>query len=380
MTDSSRNSAAAADVDSNRDPAAGEFDSRQFVRFAFYKLDRTWLSLPPEQQMDSKAGFIDMVKNFSRRMLLKSYSLVGIRGDVDFLLWQIAYQPDIFQQFETRMRDTRLGQFLTTPHAYFAQTKRSIYDIPGEEDGDLQRLIIDPGERNYLFVYPFVKTRAWYALDMDVRQRMIDEHIQVGRKFPNIRLNTTYSYGLDDQEFVVAFETDEAGDFLNLVMELRETEASAYTLKDTPTFTCISCSLPEMLDSLGGEPVQIAAVESEGDGWVSVARLDEIPAGQPQLVFAGSRQLALFNIDGRIFAVDNRCPHARGPLCHGRLSRTGKGETDGSGHPTISCPWHHATFDLITGAAQPGSITEASVPVYNVKVTDGIVSVHIAHP
>ena len=67
-----------------------------------------------------------------------------------------------------------------------------------------------------------------------------------------MKLNTTYSFGLDDQEFVVAFETDEPRDFVDLVQELRETEASMYTLRDTPIFSCVAMSLPEVLNSLGG--------------------------------------------------------------------------------------------------------------------------------
>src|SRR5437660_12819168 len=81
---------------------------------------------------------------------------------------------------------------------------------------------------------------------------MMDEHGRIGRKYPSIRLSTTYSYGLDDQEFIVAFEGDNPAEFLDLVMELRESEASAYTLRDTPTFTCVQMSLWDLLDTLGG--------------------------------------------------------------------------------------------------------------------------------
>src|SRR5437762_13606014 len=81
---------------------------------------------------------------------------------------------------------------------------------------------------------------------------MMDEHVRIGRKYPAIRLNTTYSYGLDDQEFIVAFEGDNPADFLDLVMEVRESQASSYTLRDTPTFTCVQMSLWDMLDTLGG--------------------------------------------------------------------------------------------------------------------------------
>ncbi|MBI4355461.1 MAG: chlorite dismutase family protein, partial [Candidatus Omnitrophica bacterium] len=79
----------------------------------------------------------------------------------------------------------------------------------------------------------------------------MDEHIKTGNKYPSVRLHTTYSFGLDDQEFVVAFETDAPQDFLDLVMELREAQASRFTLRDTPIFTCIARPLGEILDLLG---------------------------------------------------------------------------------------------------------------------------------
>ena len=107
------------------------------------------------------------------------------------------------------------------------------------EYSDESRLEVRPGHGKYLFVYPFVKTRAWYSVSPDERWRIMQEHIKVGREFPSVDLNTSYSFGLDDQEFVVAFETDNPADFLDLVQRLRTTESSAYTLRDTPTFTCI---------------------------------------------------------------------------------------------------------------------------------------------
>jgi chlorite dismutase len=130
-------------------------------------------------------------------------------------------------------------------------TKRSIYVGKNARGAHDPRLVITPEDKKYLFVYPFVKTRAWYALPMADRKRMMSEHIRLGLTYPSVSLNTTYSYGLDDQEFVVAFETDNISDFLDLVQELRETEASSYTLRDTPMFTCVSQPLGEILEAIG---------------------------------------------------------------------------------------------------------------------------------
>src|SRR5256712_13699878 len=115
-------------------------------------------------------------------------------------------------------------------------TRRSIYWVP-EDPSQPSRLVIRPSEARYLFVYPFIKTRAWYMLPKAERQTMMDEHVRVGRKYPSIRLNTTYSYGLDDQEFIVSLEGDNRADFLDLVMELLESQAFAYTFPDKPTLS-----------------------------------------------------------------------------------------------------------------------------------------------
>jgi chlorite dismutase len=126
------------------------------------------------------------------------------------------------------------------------------------EYSDESRLEVRPAHGRYLFVYPFIKTRAWYTLPADERWRIMQEHIRVGKEYPDIDLNTSYSFGLDDQEFVVAFETDDPSRFLDLVQRLRTTESSTYTKQDTPTFTCVATSVERALAALDGTPLSEA--------------------------------------------------------------------------------------------------------------------------
>src|SRR5207253_8487940 len=121
------------------------------------------------------------------------------------------------------------------------------------EYSDEQRLDVRSSRTAYLFLYPFWKKRDWYRLPAEERGRIMADHIETGRRYPSVSINTTYSFGLDDQEFVVAFETDEPSDFLDLVHELRGTESSSYTLRDTPIFTCIAASVGRALDALDGQ-------------------------------------------------------------------------------------------------------------------------------
>lgn len=239
---------------------AARLTKRQYVRFAFYKVDPLWRRLPAKEQAEHKQELLDVITRFNRRMLLRPYSTMGTRADTELLLWQIAETPQAFQDLAVAIMQTRMGSYLNMAYSYFSQTKRSLYEIrtaaDGEEEDPDERLVLDPTESKYLFVYPFIKTREWYQLSQAARQGMMDEHITVGRKYPSVKLNTTYSFGIDDYEFIVAFETDEPSDFLDLVQELRESTVSMYTLQDTPLFSCINMRLDEALDALGGPQSQ----------------------------------------------------------------------------------------------------------------------------
>lgn len=358
----------------NQAPSAGREDRgkqlarRQYVRFAFYKIDPAWRRLDAEQQAAHKRELVDVIRSFNRRMLLRPYSLMGTRADAELLLWQIAESPLPFRELATAIVSTQMGGYLTMVYSYLSQTKRSIYEIRGAADptADEERLIIDPSEAKYLFVYPFIKTRNWYQMSQQARQGVMDEHIDVGRKFPSIRLNTTYSFGLDDYEFIVAFETDEPSDFLDLVQELRETESSRYTLQDTPLFTCINMRLEECLDALGGLPIaEPISHDVSREVWVEACPLSDLVPGQTKTIFLEGKMVGLFNVGGTIYAINNRCSHARGPLSEGTVN---------ADECSVVCPWHYGKFDLKTGAAIDG-VVRKPVETYQVEVRDGMVFV-----
>jgi chlorite dismutase len=229
-------------------------ERRQYVRFAFYRLAPEWRRLSASARTAMRTELADMVESWAERILLRTYSTLGMRGDCDFMLWQVSENLDHFQELASDVGSSELGAYLDTPYSYLSMTKHSMYvseHVHPNQEGT--RLTIAPGESRYLFVYPFVKTRAWYLLPQSERQRIMNVHIATGHKYPTVKLNTTYSFGLDDQEFVLAFETDFPSDFLDLVQELRETESSSFTLRDTPIFTCVSMPIGEILESLRRE-------------------------------------------------------------------------------------------------------------------------------
>jgi chlorite dismutase len=228
---------------------------RQFVSFTFFKVDAAWRRLPEKERAQGKTQFCKVASEWatSGRMNVLSYTTVGMRPDTDFMLWRICYSLDELQEMTTALLATDLGKYLHMPHSFLAMTKRSTYVIEHQHEGQTDtRGQLRPGRFKYIFIYPFVKTREWYLLRPETRQGIMNEHIRVGTKYQSVKLNTTYSFGLDDQDFVVAFESDKPEDFLDLVMELRETDGSKYTVRDTPIFTCILKDVTGTLNTLGG--------------------------------------------------------------------------------------------------------------------------------
>src|SRR5918997_1757753 len=230
--------------------AAEERLPAQYINYVFFKLAPEWRRLPDEERERGKKEFLAVAEEHGNNMLLRSFSLLGLRSDADFMLWRIGYDLDAFEEMTSALLKSGLGKYLSAAYSYFGLARRSIYvgeHTPGFEN----RRYIVPGEGDYLFVYPFVKTRAWYRLPLEERQRMMDEHMQIGRKHYPIKNNTAYCFGIDDYEFILSFEAESPEKFQDLMMELRESEASAYTELDTPIFTCRRRNLPEILQNLG---------------------------------------------------------------------------------------------------------------------------------
>ncbi len=216
-----------------------------------YKIDPSVRRLGTEEKETIKQQFVEALGETRQEYIQLTYSTVGLKTDTDFIVWRIAYDADVLREQEAKLNRTRLAGFLEVSHRFLAMTKRSQYVDPVDPFHDENsRAKIVPGRRKFLFVYPFVKTRPWYLKTLEERQAAMTEHIRVGNDYPSVKLNTTYSFGLDDQDFVVAFETDVPSDFLDLVQQLRETDSSLYTQRDTPMFTCMKHDVQGILEDL----------------------------------------------------------------------------------------------------------------------------------
>lgn len=224
---------------------------RQFVNFTFYRARPEWRMLDDGERAVCKREFSRTVDDFRRHLLINTYSTVGLRTSADFMIWRIGYDLERLQEMTGQLNRTPMAKYLEPTQSLLSMTKRSMYIEKNCPDHEEDRVHVVPGQASYLFVCPLLRTREWYARPQEQRQEMMDEHLRVGSKYRSVKLHTSYSFGLDDQEFVVAFETDSPSDFLDLVQELRETKASCFTLRDTPMFTCRQRTLVDCLDAMG---------------------------------------------------------------------------------------------------------------------------------
>jgi chlorite dismutase len=226
--------------------------TRHFVKYTFLKLDPAWRRQDSERRQQDKRELMAACEDFADGHLLQSFSLLGTRGDTELMLLAEAENLERIHEFHVVLAQSGLMKWADIPHSFLGMRKSSEYS---EEERSIPRAF----RGRYVFVYPFVKSRAWYALGEDERWRIMQGHIAIGREYPGVDNHTAYSFGLDDQEFVVAFDTDDVGTFLDLVQRLRSTEASSYTERDTPSFTCIRMSLERALNALDGEQVAFEA-------------------------------------------------------------------------------------------------------------------------
>lgn len=226
-------------------------DSPIFVQYLFLALDPAWRRLDPEERECAQSEFGSRVAAPSD-ITTYVYSTTGLKAGTDMLLWRMGANLDEIQSGTNNLLKTRLGAYLSIPYSYIGLIRPSTY-VRRQQPQEQAALQEERGR--YLIIYPFTKTHEWYQLSKATRQGMMNEHIKIGHEYPNIRQVLVHSFGLDNQEFVVAYEVDtpeELLEFQTLVMDLRSTDGRSYTFRDTPVFTGVHRPLSEVLDLVSG--------------------------------------------------------------------------------------------------------------------------------
>jgi chlorite dismutase len=217
-----------------------------FLNFSFFKVDPKWRWLNEIGKEEAAKEFASLVEVANTKMKVRTYSTLGLREDADLMLWMISNSIEKTQVMTSKVYSTVVGKYLMPSYVFLSAVRPSVYSSrvkPG--------FMTEEQPLKYCIVYPFVKSREWYLLPFEERKKMMEEHILVGRKFPQIRLNTTYSFGLDDQDFMLAFETNDLMAFQELIIQLRETRVSKYIIRDTPMIVCVYKGVEEIIKGLG---------------------------------------------------------------------------------------------------------------------------------
>jgi len=219
--------------------------TQYFFNYSFFKIDPKWRWMADLAKAESAKEVEIVLRNSNVK--IRSYSTLGLRDDADFLFWFVSENLDEIQDVISKLYLTVFGKYITPSQVYLSCTRPSIY----AKSGRISSFVEGNEPKKYVIIYPFTKTREWYLLPEKQRQKMMDDHIAIGKKYPEVVLNTTYSFGIHDADFMLAFETDDLLQFQNLIMELRGTMVSVHVKVDTPMIVCVKKDIIPLIASLG---------------------------------------------------------------------------------------------------------------------------------
>jgi chlorite dismutase len=226
-----------------------------YVQALALGLDPAWRRLP-ERERDEGAAELCRAVERADRVTTHTYSMIGLRPGADLMLWRLAEGLDELEEAAAAVLRTGMGAYLHVTHSMLGIIQPSQY----VKKPTVQEQSLFTGERSrYLVVYPFTKTAEWYLLGQAARQGIMNEHMRVGHEYQQVRQLLAYSFGIDDMDFLVAYETDDLPAFGNLVRELRGTESRRSTVRDSPILTCVHRPLPEIMTMLGAAAAGVPA-------------------------------------------------------------------------------------------------------------------------
>lgn len=223
-------------------------EAPEFVQYLFLRVDPLWRRASASERHGGRAEFVKALCDARDEITWHSYSTLGLKTGTDLMLWWRAAGPEVAQNVTATLLQTGLGRYCEIAHSLWGITRPSVYT---KRRTAQEQALSEPTRLKYLVVYPFSKTIEWYLVSRDARQGLMNEHMRIGHEYADVRQVLLYSTGLDDQEFVVAYETDSLERHHQLVVALRSTESRRYTLRDTPIFTAIHRPLDDVLSLLG---------------------------------------------------------------------------------------------------------------------------------
>lgn len=213
-----------------------EETSRTLNHFALFAFNEPYWSFGSDARADLHRDWLAGLRAAAQTV----YVYQPTESGVDLIVWSAL--PAEEKDDTARFFDCYAKAI--NPYRQYLQPVRSLWGFtrPSQYTKTRSTQEIDPfaeSRKQYLVIYPFVKTTDWYLMSREARQGMMNEHIRIGKQYEDITQLLLYSFGVQDQEFVVVYEMDDLQRFSDLVNELRSTEGRRYTLRDMPLHTTI---------------------------------------------------------------------------------------------------------------------------------------------
>lgn len=203
-----------------------------YALYACFKATRGFRELDLD---DVTVEVEDLFKRWDDAVTVRGiYSTVGFRADTDLMLWFVGPSPDVVQDALVAFGKTQAGRELVSSWTFTGVVR------PAEFTADHAPAFVK-GEppRRYLSAYPFVRTIDWYLLPPEERASLLREHGEIGRGFPDVFANTTSAFGINDWEWILAFEADELDRIVDCIRQLREAGARRFAKEEVPFVTGI---------------------------------------------------------------------------------------------------------------------------------------------
>jgi chlorite dismutase len=238
-------------VEPGSDPVAEALPSteRAFIQALTLAVDPAWRRLPADDRAADARAFVEAHSRSGERGIRShAYSLIGLEAGIEILLWRMGPSLEALETSAAELLTSGVGRWASIHDSFLGRIGESQYvRTPSTQEQSLFE-----GERSqYLIVYPFTKSADWYLLSREARQGVMNEHMRVGHGYPQVRQLLGYSFGIDDHDFLVAYETDDLVAFGDLVRALRATESRRSTVRDTPILLGIHRPLEAILRLLG---------------------------------------------------------------------------------------------------------------------------------
>ncbi len=221
-------------------------DTVRFTMWSVFKLEQT-LGADEQVRADEAAELEAFLADLGAQDVVVRgiYDVAGLRADADLMIWWHAATSDQLQDAYHRLRRTAFGSRLAPVWSQMALHRPAEFNR-----SHLPAFLADERSHDYVAVYPFVRSYEWYLLDDAERRRLLAEHGQMARGYPDVRANTVPSFALGDYEWILAFEGDDLTRIVDLMRHLRGSETRRHVREEVPFYTGRRISFGDLLQRL----------------------------------------------------------------------------------------------------------------------------------